>query len=245
MARTARQKSESGFYHVMIRGIGKQILFEDNEDFNRFLITVKRYLREHEVQIHAYCMMENHVHMLIRDPQKELAVFMKKLEGNYAFYFNHKYERIGTLFQERYKSEPIDNDEYFAVVLRYILQNPLKAGICAVETYPWSSYSEIVKRREIIQTDFAEDFFGGKESLLEYILRENDDICMEPSPAPINDSRAKQIIHNRLHIESGTQLQSYEKNERDKALRILKENGLSIRQIERLTGINRGIVLKA
>ena len=57
MARTARKKSESGFYHVLIRGIGKQILFEDNEDFNRFLITVKRYLREHEVQIHAYTVL--------------------------------------------------------------------------------------------------------------------------------------------------------------------------------------------
>ena len=85
----------------MIRGIGKQILFEEDNDYKRFIFTMKKYMNIHEVRIYAYCLMENHVHMLISDPKDEMDVFMKKLEGSYAFYFNHKYERIGTLFQER------------------------------------------------------------------------------------------------------------------------------------------------
>ena len=68
----------------MLRGIGKQILFEEDEDFKRFLLPLKRYLNENKVQLHAYCMMENHVHMLIKDPQNELDVFMKKPESSYV-----------------------------------------------------------------------------------------------------------------------------------------------------------------
>ena len=243
MARNARIKSESGFYHVMIRGIGRQILFEDDDDYNRFLETLKRYLDEHAIEIHAYCLMDNHVHLLIRDLQNELDLFMKKLEGSYAYYFNHKYERVGPLFQDRFRSEVIEDDAYYAIVLRYILQNPQAAHISAADTYRWSSYA--VNGGGIIQTDYSVAFFGGKEQLLAYILEPNEDSCLEPFPVPISDNHAKEIIRNQLHIESGTQLQSYDKAARDDALHTLKECGLSVRQIERLTGINRGIVLKA
>ena len=229
----------------MIRGIGRQILFEDDDDYNRFLETLKRYLDEHATEIHAYCLMENHVHLLIRDLQNELDIFMKKLEVSYAYYFNHKYERIGTLFQDRFRSEAIEDDAYFAVVLRYILQNPQAAHISAVDTYRWSSYTETVNGGGIIQTDYAVEFFGGKEQLLAYILEPNEDSCLEPFPIPISDNRAREIIRSQLHIVSGTQLQSYEKAAGADALHTLKECGLSVRQIERLTGINRGIVLKA
>lgn len=245
MARQARKKSESGFYHVIVRGMGKQILFEDGEDYNRFLETVKRYRNDHGIQLHAYCLMENHVHMLLRDLGDQLDMFMKKVEGSYAFYYNHKYERMGALFQERYKSEAIDDNAYYAVALRYILQNPEKAGICAADSYPWSSYSVYARERELVHTEFALDYFGGVAQLMKYISEPNDDKCMEPSSGALSDSTAKQMIRDCLNIESGTQLQSYDKAKRDHALRILKESGLSVRQIERLTGISRGIVLKA
>lgn len=245
MARNARKKSRSGYYHVIIRGIGKQILFECAEDHRYFLAMMKRYLTEHAVRIHAYCMMENHVHLLLYDPQDELDVFMKKLEGSYAFYYNHRYERSGTLFQDRFKSEPIEDDAYYVVVLRYILQNPVKAGIDTVESYPWSSYRELTGGAETIQADFAIGLFGGKEELVSYVRRPNEDVCLEPSPVPISDTRAKLILRECLRTESGTQLQAMDREARDSALRTLKEKGLSVRQIERLTGINRGVILRA
>lgn len=245
MSRNARIKSESGFYHVMIRGIGRQLLFEDDNDYDRFLETMKRYLNEHAIEIHAYCLMENHVHLLMRDLQNELDLFMKRLEGSYAYYFNHKYERVGTLFQDRFRSEVIESDAYFADVLRYILQNPQNAHICATDAYRWSSYAETVNGGGIVQTDYAVEFFGGKEKLLAYVLEPGKDNCLDLNPVPVSDNHAREIIRKQLHIENGIQLQSYGKKERDDALRVLKKHGMSVRQIERLTGINRGIVLKA
>ena len=255
MPRHARKKSGSGFYHVIIRGIGKQILFEDRQDYLHFKETLKRFIESCSVEIHAYCMMENHVHLLLRDINGEMDVFMKRLEGSYAYYYNHKYERAGILFQNRFMSEPIDNDAYFAVVLRYILQNPVKAGTGTVTGYPWSSYGEMANKSEAgkpeagrsdwLTTAFAENFFGDRKALLDYVCEPGSEACMEPAKPPVNDRRARQIICETLSIASGTQLQQYDRADRDRALRILKENGLSVRQIERLTGINRGIVLKA
>ena len=247
MTRKARRRSRTGFYHVIIRGIGKQILFEEEADYMRFLSTLERYIDEHGIEIYAYCLMDNHVHMLMRDPLDEIDVFMKKLEGSYAFYFNHKYERVGTLFQERYKSEAIESKAYLLVVFRYILQNPQKTGISSIEKYPWSSYAETFtkfKRDGVIHRGFSK-FFGSKKMLMKYVHEPNDDKCMEPAAVPISDSGAMKIIRDRLNIKSGTKLQSYDKDRRDEALRLLKANGLSVRQIERLTGINRGVVYRA
>ena len=83
--------------------------------------------------------MENHVHLLIRDPDGSCPVFMKKMGVGYVRYYNGKYERIGHLFQDRYKSEIITDDAYLLSAFRYILNNPEKAGICRAESYPWSS----------------------------------------------------------------------------------------------------------
>ena len=84
MPRTARQKSESGYYHVILRGIGKQILFEDDEDNERFLSTVQRYRLELGFELVAYCLMENHVHLLLHDAKDQLNLIMKKIAGSYA-----------------------------------------------------------------------------------------------------------------------------------------------------------------
>ena len=110
----------------MIRGIGKQILFEDDKDRLRFIDSLEKYKAEESILLHAFCLMENHVHLLVQDTCGKLDLFMKKLEGSYAFYYNRKYERTGTLFQERYKSEPVDSDPYYMSVLRYIIRNPEK-----------------------------------------------------------------------------------------------------------------------
>ena len=90
MQRAARQKSESGYYHVILRGIGKQILFEDDEDNERFPSTAQRCRMELGFELVAYCLMENHVHLLLHDTKDRLDLIMKKIAGSYAHYFNHK-----------------------------------------------------------------------------------------------------------------------------------------------------------
>ena len=245
MSRHSRIASESGIYHIIIRGIGKQILFEDDTDRLYFLKALKKYKDEESIRIFAYCLMENHVHLLIKCEDNSPGLFMKKLEGSYVFYYNHKYERTGTLFQDRFKSEAVEDEKYLATVLRYILRNPEKAGICRTSEYKWSSYAEYAGVSDISDTNPPLDFFEDRKALLDFINRQNDDICPDLTPPPPGESRAKQIIREQLHSESGTVLQSFGKKERDAALRKLKDSGLSVRQIERLCGINRGIIQRA
>lgn len=167
---------------------------------------------------------------------------MKRVEGSYAYYYNHKYDRTGTLFQARYKSESVDDDAYFAVVLRYIIQNPLKAGISAVEEYPWCSFRELIQTERITASAFIKSYFGGKAEALQYLLTPNEDVCMEYPAPPVSEAAAKEIICHAFGISSGTEPQQYEREQHDEAIRLLKSKGPSVRQIERLTGVNRGII---
>jgi len=245
MPRGARILSESGYYHVVNRGIGRQILFEDEEDHTRFLETLRRYLKEEPFELIAYCLMENHFHLLLHT-EENLERIMKRLSCSYAYYFNEKYEREGHLFQDRFRSEPITDDTYLLAAVRYIHNNPLKAGICSREEYPWSSWHEYTGQPDLVTTEIVLSITGGKDGFLE-LSRSNEDLegLDISEKTGVSDSEALDIIKNELHLESGTQLQSMGKDKRNAAIRLLKEHNLSIRQIARLTGINRGVILKA
>ena len=104
MPRQARVKSESGYTHLIVRGIGRQVLFEAREDYQFYLAILERYSHETEIQVCAYCLMENHVHLLVCDANARIALMMKKLGVSYSQYFNRKYKRQGHLFQDRYLS---------------------------------------------------------------------------------------------------------------------------------------------
>lgn len=245
MARQTRKQSSSGIYHIVIRGIGKQILFEDDKDYMRFLSILEKYKIEESVKVYAYCLMENHVHLLIKVDNTIPDKFMKKIENSYVFYYNHRYERVGTLFQERYKSEPVENDAYFAVVFRYILQNPEKAGFAKTSQYKWSSYADFTVESNLTDVEFPLGFFHGRTTLLDYVTQRNSDLCLEIKDYSLCDNQAKRIIREQIGLKSGTILQSLGKTERNIALKKLKEHGLSVRQIERLTGVSRGIIQNA
>ena len=106
MPRQARSPGSSGFFHVIIRGNAKQLIFEEDDDRRFFLNRMMKYSAETGVAICAYCLMENHVHLLLRDNSNALAQFMKKLNGSYARFFNWKYERTGHLFKTGIKASP-------------------------------------------------------------------------------------------------------------------------------------------
>lgn len=246
MPRTARQKSESGYYHVILRGIGKQILFEDEEDNERFLSTVQRYRRELGFQLLAWCLMENHVHMLIHDPREQLDLIMKKIAGSYAIYFNRKYDRSGHLFQDRFMSEAVNSDEYLLTVVRYIHRNPEKAGLAGTEAYRWSSYSDYMTPGAATDCDMVLELIGGRNRFEEWMRQGRDESCLEiHEKRGIRDDEARALICRMYKVSSGTQLQQFERKERDEALRGLKDRGITVRQLERLTGINRGVIQKA
>ena len=145
MPRTPRLKSQSGIYHIMLRGINQQIIFEDDEDYIKFIDTLKSYKAISGYEVFAYCLMSNHVHILLKVGKEDLDVIMKRIAGSYVYWYNWKYYRKGHLFQDRFKSEPIDDNEYFFTVLRYIHRNPLKAGITEkIDEYKYCSYNEYI-----------------------------------------------------------------------------------------------------
>lgn len=143
MPRVARERSESGIYHVMVRGINKQDIFLDDEDNLRYLQTIARVKERIRFSVYGYCLMRNHVHLLLREENEiSISQVMQRIGVSYVQWYNTKYERVGHLFQDRFLSVPIETDNQFLAVLRYIHRNPVEAGIsrtCA--DYPWSSYA--------------------------------------------------------------------------------------------------------
>ena len=240
MSRKPRAKGQ--FFHVIVRGIGKQILFENNQDRNKFLELLERFRDETDIVIMAYCIMENHVHLLINDPNESMPLFMKKLGISYASYYNKKYDRVGHLFQDRYKSELIIDDRGLLNVYRYILDNPVKAHISQANKYEWSSYKEFGKSGVLTDTTILVKLIGDKSKLDEFLNEGTDYEGMEFQASKHDDDWAIEIIRQTLGVESGTTLQQMTMAERDESLAILKEKGISVRQLERLTGINRNVI---
>lgn len=146
----------SGIYHVMLRGINKSDIFHDRMDFVKFRILLEQAVcpvdelghpMPPRCRIYAYCMMSNHVHLLVKEESDDLSTLIKRIGGSYAQYYNVKYQRIGHLFQDRFRSEPVETDAYFITLLRYIHQNPVAAGLTNdVLSYEWSSWREFLTK---------------------------------------------------------------------------------------------------
>ena len=237
MPRIARNMSTTGWAHVIVRGINRENLFYDEDDYKRFKTTIERYQKEISFEIAAYCMMSNHVHLLMYVEDGSYAALLKKLLVSYAAYYNKKYGRVGPVFQDRFKSEPIDDEQYLLTVARYIYLNPQKAGICLAKDYPYT----------FVQKDgILSGYFTTAEDLIAFLETENCDICLEyESTDELSDAKALELIKNITKETNPQVIQSLEKNQRNQILIKLKEQGLSVRQISRLTGVNRNIVQRA
>ena len=187
MPRHARELSKTGIYHVIMRGINRQTIFEDDEDFERFIETIERYKSTSKFELYAYCLMENHVHILIKEGEESLSNTIKRISSSYVMRYNSKYGRVGHLFQDRFKSEPVETERYFYAVLRYIFQNPIKAEIVdEVKKYQWSNYGEYFESFRSDDVNYVLKMFCQKEdeaigAFEKFINQENDDKCLDIS----------------------------------------------------------------
>lgn len=147
MPRTARILIDEGYYHIVTRGIDRRKLFRYPQDYKYFLGVIKKYLSKFKINILHYCLMSNHLHLLVQATKAdELPKFMQAILQVYASYFRKKYKSVGFVFQNRYKSSFIEKDAYLLECSRYIERNPLRANITAdLLSYPWSSFSFYVK----------------------------------------------------------------------------------------------------
>ena len=143
MPRIARLKGINTTYHVIMRGNEKKNIFMHEKDKNRFIQTLIRMKEKYNHRVEAYCLMDNHVHLLINDNGNDISRIMKSTNVSYAHYFNKTYQRVGHLFQDRFLSEVVVNDRYLLAVSAYIHNNPVRAGIVKKpEDFPWSSMRE-------------------------------------------------------------------------------------------------------
>ena len=245
MPRQAREKSRTGIYHIMLRGINRQTIFEDEEDSLKFLETLKSYKAISGYNIFAYCLMSNHIHILLLVGKEDLDLIMKRIAGSYVYWYNWKYYRKGHLFQDRYKSEPVEDEKYFLTVLRYIHQNPQKAGMVKdLGAYKFSSYNEILKEnKELIDIDFVYSLIH-RDDFIPFCNGRNDDRCLEydESDGRSSDADAIKVIQKISKCRNASEFSKLDVKKRDQCISKLKEEGLSIRQISRLTGISFGIV---
>ena len=231
----------------MLRGIDRQLIFEDSEDYIRFLDIVEECREVCNFQLYAYCLMGNHVHLLLKVQDEGLETIFKRIGGRYVYYYNVKYQRVGHLFQDRFKSEPVDNNEYFLTVLRYIHQNPVKAKLCSeVEEYPFSSFAEYLHESTFVDTEFALGIIDRSE-FVRFNNAPNSDTCLElvtPSRHAVTDAQAQVIIGKISHCKTVTEFQSLEENKKERFIKKIYEKGVSVRQLSRLTGTTKGIVEK-
>ena len=246
MPRQARRKSESGIYHVMLRGINKQVIFEDEEDSLKFLETLKNYKAISGYKIFAYCLMSNHIHLLLKVEKENLDLIIKRIASSYVYWYNWKYHRSGHLFHDRFKSEPVEDDAYFFSVIRYIHQNPIKAGLSkSIDEYKFSSYNEYINKPFMVDIDFCLGIVD-KEQFVEFNNEYNQNICLEieEDNFRLTDDEAREVIRKISKCKTIIEFQNLSLDKRDKYLKALRNQGLSIRQISRLTGIGFNIVRK-
>ena len=168
MPRAPRKMSEYGYLHVYIRGVSKQILFEERKDYAFFIRFLKQYSEENHITVCAFCLMENHVHLLIHDSEHNLSHFMQQLDMNYAGYFNRKYERSGPLYDGRFNSIPIENESYLLTVFRYVINNPRGANKDPAE-YEYSSYNRYGRSDSFVDTTVFQEMIGSWDDYVEFL----------------------------------------------------------------------------
>ena len=267
MPRKARKLSSTNIYHVMIRGNRKQDIFLEDEDRLKFIKILKKVKQKGEYELYAYCLMSNHVHLLIKEKNEQISRVMKRINVSYVNYFNQKYQQIGHLFQDRYKSEPIESENYLLAVLSYIHNNPLNAFIVKnLEEYPWSSYciytEELPQQAFLIEReDILSLFSSDKGQAIDFFIQhhhqniqwKSDIIELQEedrkyNQSLINEREAKQYLQNyfeKFNLELSNLKEKEHQSHRNNLISYLKLNSnLSIRGIANILGVGATTVHK-
>lgn len=161
MARPLRISYPGAFYHVTSRGNERKAVFKSRGDREKFLEYLSTASLRYDARVHAYCLMDNHYHLLLQTPSANLPEIMHHINGAYTTYFNVKRDRAGHLFQGRYKAILVEIDGYAKELSRYVHLNPVRAKIVhAPEEYPWSSYRDYIGMRRPLDWLYRDFILG-------------------------------------------------------------------------------------
>ena len=258
MPRRSRILSITGVYHIMLRGNEKKDIFLDDKDKSRIIDTIILKRKDGNFELFAFCVMNNHLHLLIKEGKDNIARIIKRIATSYAYYYNKKNKRVGHVFQDRYKSEAIRDDRQLLEVIRYIHNNPVKAGIVKKSSeYRWSSYSDYIAKIQLNKdsevyyqdlTEILEMFSNNLGKAIKSFSEFNNERTEEKFVDIENPDEEKEEPENqisKLLNSKGIELADIKT---DKSLRdlIIKELKFQLRipgrQIAKLLDINRNIV---
>ena len=246
----------------MMRGINHQNIFEEQEDYYQFLTTLDLMAQSYEPDgtpsrrnyiLYAYCLMSNHIHLLIREREDTIGIAIKRIASSYVYYYNHKYSRDGHLFRERFKSEPVNDMDYFVTLLRYIHQNPLKAGMVkAVKDYEFSSWGEYIDKNSTLipLCDTRTVLNRIPYNELDVLVNEpmSDDVaCLDienASTGRSSDDQVMLLIKEKTGATNSSTFQQLPDDIKKSVLIELKSRRASLRQLERLTGIGKSLIYR-
>lgn len=245
MPRVAREVSPTGYYHVMMRGSGRMLLFEDDADRLRFVDLLRDMSEEHSVVLVAWCLMANHVHLVVFDDRGELSAAMHSVATAYASYFNMRSGHVGAVFAGRFKSVAVESESQLLAAVRYVHDNPAKAGVCPRDEYRWSSYHEYVGEADVADTSVVLDMLGGVEGFV--ALSESavpSGYCFRCG-ALISDEDALDVARAATYPVELDRIKALDAASRARLLAALRGSGLTVKQIERLTGVGRYTIDRA
>lgn len=237
MPRIPRGLMDTSFFHVMCQGINKEYIFDNKKDIMMYKNLVRKY-KKNNIEIIAYCIMNNHVHLLIYTNEVDsLTQFMHKINTIYGIYYNKTHNRVGYVFRDRFKSESIKSGYHLKNCIDYIHLNPVKAKICTKpQLYMHSSYNEYIGKKYIITDNAIRLAFGDEK--VDYEIGDVEEEFIEVGN---NYEKCKRIIENftaksQMTIEEIIKSKEYLKE----LVRILnKENKISYRIIEFEIGIKK------
>ncbi len=171
MARPLRIEYPGAVYHITSRGNEKKAIYRDDQDRENFLFILDKVIKRYRWLCHAYCLMDNHFHLLIETPEGNLSIGMRQLNGVYTQAFNKRHSRVGHLLQGRYKAILIQKDSHLLEVCRYVVMNPVRVGFVEdPEQWQWSSYGATAGRRKpppCLTTDWVLGQFGAEREKAE------------------------------------------------------------------------------
>jgi REP element-mobilizing transposase RayT len=245
MPRVARKLSETGIYHVIFRGVNRFNIFEEDKDYEKILEIISDLKEKISFDIYAYVLMNNHVHLIIKELELgEISLIMKRILTRYAGWFNRKYDRSGILIANRFKSEPVETEDYLLTLARYIHQNPVKGGLTSkIDSYKWSSFKEYLGKSEICNTDFIMSIID-RDSFIKFNFEINEEEYeISDKIQKFDDEFVKKRIKEILKGKEPTKLGEMPIDYRNRIIKqLITTEKFSIRQIERATGISRGVI---
>lgn len=257
MPRNSRKKSPSGIYHIVLRGTNKQEIFHDKSDNYKFLETLYKYKNMIDIKIFGWCLMNNHVHLLVKQGNEEISTTMKRISVSFVQYYNKKYKCTGHLFQDRFWSEKVDSEDYLLTVIRYIHQNPVKAGLTeSCSDWQWSSSREYCEynanNKGLLDSDLILGIFSEKKEYASIKFFEYNEIvcdiqCLDCDMNNLlTDEEAKFEIQKIIPLNEIALVRSMKKAQRDIIVKKIKViNGLTQCQIARILGISPVLVSRA